>query len=739
MKKVFLVNMVFILLMSLSACGKAIPNPDNSGSNSVEKTPSDSELMPTNEIERAIWYGFVPKKLQNDLDKQITLSEFGGILSSVIDLIDSEKVDDWQSIAVNALKSKEVMQHDDGMLMLFYAADVMGTTSLNEWDNETRDTLARIDVTNKKLSFDYSYFSNWQRAYPGRWMSQEVSYVGAAYLYSIQKISMVSHKSIMDYDPVSNSMRESDPFTRKEAIEAALRLLESASFSYFVPVEKITPSTISAESLTLASNMPAASNQSLPKWYGSTMDNMSATWYDDGSVGLLYWKKDLQDLANEGINFLRVPLDDRFVFNRGNYSLVNQAALNNIDNLISWAIENNIHICLDLHSTEGYTTNADDSDDSMFTNEQQQDFFIKFWSFIAERYKEVPNNALSFNLLNEPHGELEETTYVALMKKTIEAIREFTPDRLIFADMLDAATTPVYGLVETGVAQSFHSYIQGLSNSNEGNSEFELKNSWPVYVINGFVHKSFAPFTIFGEFKAGTTLIMRIDGFHKDGNILVKGDDQILGSFIFGTEQVGEGYCTEINDQGTDGEWRSYNGAGLKVTLDKDVKKLSIHTSGNNAWFFIQGISIQQADTNQLFIANNRLVEKDNTGVVIHLNEDGTVTADDPETLTIMDENSLINQMQKYSDFSKETGIQVMAQEFGIERSTNYELTLKVLDAQLSAFEHHGFNWCMWSGQFNFLAENDSQKRIGATYEQLGENRWLATEMVDVLHNHMKN
>jgi endoglucanase len=79
------------------------------------------------------------------------------------------------------------------------------------------------------------------------------------------------------------------------------------------------------------------------------------------------------------------------------------------------------------------------------------------WAQLAKRYQGVPNDRLSFDLLNEP-GEVPEETYVRVVKRLVQAIRAEDPQRLIMADGLRWGRDPVYGLAELGIAQSTRGY-----------------------------------------------------------------------------------------------------------------------------------------------------------------------------------------------------------------------------------------------------------------------------------------
>ena len=75
----------------------------------------------------------------------------------------------------------------------------------------------------------------------------------------------------------------------------------------------------------------------------------------------------------------------------------------------------------------------------------------------ARRYRGIPSERLSFNLMNEP-GQVEPKAYVAVVRKLAQAIRGEDPDRLIIADGLQWGTVPVPELRELRIAQATRGY-----------------------------------------------------------------------------------------------------------------------------------------------------------------------------------------------------------------------------------------------------------------------------------------
>ncbi len=693
-------------------------------------------LPVSNEVQRAISYGLVLKELQGDYSKAITFAQYSQMLTNLIKTCDNSQLPEWNSIISKAAKSKEVMHREDGMLSVFYAVHTLGlqeTFENNYWQlrNEINESNNESDM--KDISWNYPLFPKWEKTVGGKtW--KDFNYMWAGYNYCIGKASRVSGNRIFDFDQAKNSMRVADVFTRQEAILSVVRLYEAVRYEVFVPASKVKPCTISKATIKLANDMPAASCEAIPKWSGCTMDNKSASWNDDGGVGTMYWESDVRYYSEQGFTFLRVPLDVRLLFKHGDPSEVNEANLKDIDDLISWGAKYGVHICLDFHNVDGYTTDAVDSNDTMFKNTEQQKKFVKCWAYLAERYADIPNNVLSFNLLNEPHDDnLTEEAYSAVMLKAIEAIRKYTPDRLIFADMMNGTRHPVDGLVDSGVAQSVHLYDNNINYLSKYTTETGTVD-WNVYFINGFIHNNNGPLTINGNFRTGTKITVYINMFHAKGKAVLAADGAIIGSLALGGEQVGKGGCIGINEEGTSGECRSYKDTAFTVTLPKAASELEIYPAEGSAWMMVQGISIMEEDSGILLWRNDTIANESSPRLTV---ADGEVSAENPATLVPKNDNPYSELLRDIKAFSDETGIQVMVQEFGIEANNDHKLTMVTLDQMLSAFEECSFGWCLWSRNFSFLAVAESDKRVSAKYEKVGEKRWADTEMLALLKTYM--
>jgi len=494
--------------------------------------------------------------------------------------------------------------------------------------------------------------------------------------------------------------------------------------------------------LELAAQLPSAAWNSLPDWNGVTVSNLHEYGHEVDGQAQVFSREDMENISKLGFNFVRVPLDARIFLDWDDPGKVHLEKLVNLDELISWGAEFGTHVCIDVHFSFGFTTDGDDTNDTMWENPKEQEIFLRFWDMLAERYKEVPSSLLSFDLLNEPNWSVSEEQYAGLMRKAMERIRSHTPDRLIFVDMLNGAKAPVYSLTEDCVAQAFHFYEpSALTHAGVFDN---FGSAYPVISGKGFISKDdgAGEFVIKGSFPAGTEIKFCVDEIHKGGNLCLTADGKEVFSEEYGFDAVGENGCRYIYEEGTGGEYRGYDKTAEAV-LPEDASVLRLFVSGESYWFNLRTMHISAGEKLYLFEQNlNPLPEGTDINQIpnphIIIAEDGTITDEGNILFGVVDAAYINKRLAEYKAFSEETGVAVMMQEFGVYYPANYSLTLEYLDDLLDAANGNGLNWCGWDyfGPFSFYSVVKERMREGANYEEFSYG-WIATEMLEVYQNHL--
>lgn len=494
--------------------------------------------------------------------------------------------------------------------------------------------------------------------------------------------------------------------------------------------------TISEEALALAEKMPAASSKQLPDWRGYTLTDRY--WTKDYDVPE-YEEEEIGVLAELGFNFVRAPLHLESVFEDGDPNTINTDFLRSMDRLLEYCAQEKIHVCFDLHDMPGFQTNADDSPNILFTDAETQELFVAFWRFLAGWYQKVPSSLLSFNLLNEPHPaegeELTDEVYSALMLRAVDAVRESSPDRLIFVDMLDIPMgIPVRGLADADIVQTVHAYF--LEDDTE---------HWPVYAIDGFVDQDSGILTLKGQFPAGTQISFTFDSVHLQSRFELAADDKTLADLELGGDAVGEDGCVEIGEENTEGEWRRYDNAVLSATLPQDCTKIELHQDGG-WWYMLRNIAVSTDKYEQRIGCGEEGLS--GKAPVLVFDEAGNITEENDGVLGGRSKEWLENRFSAYQSFTEETGTLVMVQEFGFNRTLAHDVVLSSAEDFLSVLDKYDIPWCSWNGDFGPLIDTRdneaTMQRTGipvlhedAEYETVSEYWFLDRELMKVFQAHI--
>lgn len=509
-----------------------------------------------------------------------------------------------------------------------------------------------------------------------------------------------------------------------------------------VSSEEARTAVLADGTLELAAQLPDAAWNSLPKWNGVTVPNMQEYNMEYDGQPQVFLREDMENISELGFNFVRVPLDTRLFFCMEDPSRVHLEKLVNLDELVSWGAACGTHVCIDVHSSLGFTTDGDNTNDAIWEASREQELFLTFWDMMAERYKDVPSSLLSFNLLNEPNWGIAEEQYADLVGRALERIRVHSPDRLIFVDMLNGAKEPVYALVDDQVAQSFHFYEPNAL-THAGIFD-DFGSAYPVIIGKGFITKGdgSGEFVIEGAFPAGTKISFMVDEIHKGGTLCLTADGKEIFSEEYGFDAVGENGCSYIYEEGTEGEYRGYDKTA-QVVLPEDASILRLYVEGDTYWFNLKTMHISVGEKQYLFEQNlDPLPEGTNSNEAanphIIIDEDRSIWDEEDVLFSVVDASYIHNRLAEYKAFSQETGVAVMMQEFGVYYPANYGLTLEYLNDLLDAANANGLNWCGWDyfGPFSFYSVAEDRQREGATYAEFS-NGWIATEMVDVYRNHL--
>lgn len=171
----------------------------------------------------------------------------------------------------------------------------------------------------------------------------------------------------------------------------------------------------------------------------------------------------LDFLARHGFDFVRVPTDYRFWTEGTEYFSPNERILEIIDQYVEAIGSRGLHMCLNIHRAPGYCINSNNLEThNLWRDEVAQEAFAFLWETFARRYRGIPSEKLSFNLLNEPpslgkYGFTREA-HEMVMRRATAAIRAVDPERTIVVDGIAGGNLAVPELADLGAVHSGRGY-----------------------------------------------------------------------------------------------------------------------------------------------------------------------------------------------------------------------------------------------------------------------------------------
>jgi endoglucanase len=171
----------------------------------------------------------------------------------------------------------------------------------------------------------------------------------------------------------------------------------------------------------------------------------------------------LDFIAKRGFDFVRIPCNYWFWTTDFDYFHPNETILAYLDLYLEACKQRGLHMNLNLHRAPGYCINWNNAEKhNLWKDQEAQDAFTFLWELFAKRYKGVPNEQISFDLLNEPPsvGDFGMTReiHAQVMRRVAAAIRAIDPEREIVIDGLGAGNIAMPELADLGVIHSTRGY-----------------------------------------------------------------------------------------------------------------------------------------------------------------------------------------------------------------------------------------------------------------------------------------
>ncbi len=207
----------------------------------------------------------------------------------------------------------------------------------------------------------------------------------------------------------------------------------------------------------------------LPRWRGFNLLELFTT-RNDGN----FREDDFRWMRDWGFNFARIPACYLLWIENGDPYKLHEPMLEKVDRVVRLGQQYGIHIDLNFHRGPGYSVNAErDEPYNLWKDQAALDAFCFHWETFARRYRGIPSEQLSFNLINEPKNPtpdfMTREDHARVIRAAVDAIRAVDPERLILIDGLTWGNDPCPELADLGVAQSCRAYIpMGVSHYKAG-------------------------------------------------------------------------------------------------------------------------------------------------------------------------------------------------------------------------------------------------------------------------------
>lgn len=263
-----------------------------------------------------------------------------------------------------------------------------------------------------------------------------------------------------------------EKMTVEAVTEAALRYYNhfpaEAEMLPYAEVPEYDSSIITEDLLTKETTLPEASCQHLPQdWKGVEVRDLLYVGGIDAKVDARIYENEIQLIRDAGFNYVRILFDFEYYLSemadiyhifseKPDEGMMNEIHLKELDQIIAWCMERDIHVNLVCTDVVGWSDQA--IPDAILSKPSNAKPMAEQWQVLARRYAKIPNTYLSFTLYDNP-PIWQDARFGAFFGSVVEAIREVSPDRCIIADLSLKATGE--SMAQLGVALSTRAVLPG--------------------------------------------------------------------------------------------------------------------------------------------------------------------------------------------------------------------------------------------------------------------------------------
>lgn len=442
---------------------------------------------------------------------------------------------------------------------------------------------------------------------------------------------------------------------------------------------------------------------------------------------------DFQWIAELGFNFVRLPMDYRCYIEKGDWLKYDEARLKEIDQAVAFGEKYKIHVCLNLHRAPGFCINPPAEATNLWTDEETLKVYVAHWTMFARRYKGIPSQRLSFNLLNEPTRNTRET-YLKVFGRAIEAIQAEDPNRLIVVDGNQVGRDPTPEFLKyQNVVQATRGYHPGTIShyraSWAAGSDKWPEPTWPMSKLVGHLYgpakpEYKSPLVLQGQLPAATEVSIRVSQISVKARLVAKADGKIVGE-------------TTLDPKKDPGQWKATS-VERRYTLHEPAKEMRVsfvlpapaaRFSLENAegdWLKFNELSIRLPDGRRRSFGTDISWGRKQT--VNTLGAEGRLLpapGSDPD-------EPLTEYLKPWLEISAQ-GAPVFVGEWGCYNKTPHAVSLAWMKSWLEKWKGARFGWALWNfrGSFGILDSG----RADVQYEDWRGHK-LDRKMLDLLQQY---
>jgi len=476
-----------------------------------------------------------------------------------------------------------------------------------------------------------------------------------------------------------------------------------------------------------------ATAEKLPRWRGFNL--LEKFQLHAGRKPFL--EEDFRLIAKLGFNFVRLPMDYRLWIKNGDWEQFDESTLKEIDQAVAWGEKYGIHVCICFHRAPGYTVAHPPEKTDLFTDPETQRVCAEHWAAFARRYKGIPNERVSFNLMNEP-GKIEAKAYVAVARKLVAAIRTEDPQRLVISDGLQWGTIPLPELSDLHIAQATRGYTPGVLTHYKASwvhGEHFPYPHWPQpqppngTLLGPTKKEGSYPLVIDGPFATDTALRLRVLVVSSAALLVVEADGRPVFQKQFQCGPgAGEWKKAELRPQ-----YKTYQNLydrDYTATIPAGTRQVRIRVAAGD-WLQIGQLGLKPAASGA---AEDTLALKQEFGKKA---EPFRYAPGTPGCaflgIPIQDQAWLWTKCIEPWQALQAKGVGVVVGEWGSFNKTPHDVVLRWAEDCLRNWKQAGWGWAMWNfrGQFGIL---DSE-RADVKYEDF-EGHKLDRQFLELLQRY---